>query len=719
MSHWQFRGPTGKQFTGRINTVAPHPTHSGTLYVGAASGGVWKTTDGGNKWKPLSNDWTFQPVASIAIDPQAPETIYVGTGDFDGWTRQTFGLMKSTDGGATFGAPLAVNEVGQRSVSSIVVDPEQPSIVTVTTGRGATNLGQVWRSTDGGSSWNAVVTELAEWKQLAISLPDQEGVRSYYACGKRANGTPALYRSDTRGATWIELTDIHSITSVAPSTATAKGVYGMGPDKTVRFSASGGDAGTWNDISGNLTQVAVDWGQFWYDSFLRCIAIDGSDRVILGLKHFFQWDGNSWSAVSTELHEDQHDLRADPTNPNRVVFGNDGGVWTITWDPIAKQWSTWASLNPGIGATQIYKAGFSRQDPSVMLCGTQDNSAFSAQGGKWSYVTIPISGDAYGAAMSPTNDKVQFLAAGPPGEFHGLHRTDDRWQSQKDITPQSYDETLLAMDSAGTTLYLANDFLFAWSEATQSWGSQLGGQQLVETVGAHSQSAIAVAPADGQRVYTGSDDGQLWMGVGPGWTWMRIDPGTPPLPGGGITAISVNPLNSNDVLVAVSVAGPHKLWRCTDVNAAPRVWADVSGIATAPLPDERIWAIVDVGVWYLGTDVGVFESADHGGTWSDITRVLGLPRVPVRDLAMSGSTLFAATWGRGIWSLDLAVHIASQLERTTHLLLFLETLARKLIQLHPQPDDKRAAQVIEHEALAARRALSAVIEAVGKLTRHH
>jgi photosystem II stability/assembly factor-like uncharacterized protein len=87
MSHWQFRGPTGKQFTGRINTVAPHPTHSGTLYVGAASGGVWKTTDGGNKWKPLSNDWTFQPVASIAIDPQAPETIYVGTGDFDGWTR--------------------------------------------------------------------------------------------------------------------------------------------------------------------------------------------------------------------------------------------------------------------------------------------------------------------------------------------------------------------------------------------------------------------------------------------------------------------------------------------------------------------------------------------------------------------------------------------------------------------------------------------------------
>jgi hypothetical protein len=332
-------------------------------------------------------------------------------------------------------------------------------------------------------------------------------------------------------------------------------------------------------------------------------------------------------------------------------------------------------------------------------------------------VNIPISGDVFGAAMSPTNDHVQFAAAGPPFVFHGLHRTDNRWQSQKDITPQSYNETVLAFDSAGTTLYLANDFLFAWSEATQSWSSQLGGQQLVGTLGAGQHSAIAVAPTDGQRVYTGSTDGQLWMGVGPNWTWTRIDSGTPSLPRGGIAAISVNPANASDLLVALDVAGPRRLWRCTDVTASPRSWADVSGTAFASLPDEKIWAIVDVGVWYVGTDVGVFETVDHGGAWFDITRGIGLPRVPVRDLAIAGATLFAATWGRGIWSLDLTPHIGRQFLGTTHLLLLIETLARRLIQLHPQPDDKRAAEIIEREAHEARRALSAVMEAVRVLSR--
>ena len=719
-SHWKFCGPMGQQNSGRINAIAIHPTDSATLYVGAAAGGVWKSTDGGMHWKPLSDGWPFQPVASIAIDPQAPETVYVGTGDFDGWTAQAFGVMKSTDGGASF-TNTAANEAGQRSVSAIVVDPEDPAIVTMTTGRGPVNLGQrfgeVFRSTTHGVTWTPVVTEAAEWKQLAIGQPDPNGVRYYYACGWHADGTPVLYRSSDRGATWIKLTDTHSITAIAPSMASPKAVYGMGPDKTVRLSLAGGDLGTWIDITGNLDQVALDWGQYFTDSYLRCLAIDNADRVIVGNKHIYQWDGVAWSGVSTEEHEDQHDLRPDPSNQNRVFFANDGGAWTMTWDRNSGQWTPWNSLKSGLGVTQVYKAGFSRYRPkAVMNCGTQDNGLFWSAGSPthWDELEgLGPSGDVFAALIHPKNDPVQFAAIGPPGLFHGLYRTNDRWGSPpQDITPATHNEIVIAMDAAGTTLYVADDYLYAWSEVTQGWTSQLGGQQLVGTANRSNQSAIAVAPTNGQCVYTGSLEGQLWRGVGPDWTWARVDAGAPALPRGPISAIAVDQYAADTVLVAID-QGPRRLWHCTDVTGgSQRVWTDVNG-QTSALPDAKIWAICAAGdFWQVGTDVGVFESLDGGVSWTDLTIPAGLPRVPVRDLALLGGSLLAATFGRGVWSGDILPRAIAQINYATRLTLFVEMLAQRGHYLHPQPDDKRSLLTLEHAVGEAQRGLKGMLAAL-------
>jgi hypothetical protein len=128
---WTFSGPRdlgrgSSDVSGRVNAVAIDPSNTSTIYIGAASGGVWKTTDNGVTWTPLSNGWTFEAVSSIAIDPGSPATIYVGTGDFPAWSNQSFGLMKSTDGGATF-TPFGVAEMGDYSISSIVIEPTERS----------------------------------------------------------------------------------------------------------------------------------------------------------------------------------------------------------------------------------------------------------------------------------------------------------------------------------------------------------------------------------------------------------------------------------------------------------------------------------------------------------------------------------------------------------------------------------------------------------------
>src|SRR5262249_52409923 len=153
---WEFIGPQNlpvpnriyngdSPIIGRVNAMAFDPVTSGTFYLASATGGVWKTTDSGTTWKPLSDNWPSLQTSSLAIDPQNHNTIYVGTGDFDGSSGYSFGIMKTTDGGATW-TNQGKTKFSYLAVSAIVVDPENSSIVTVTTGRGRNYWGYIWRS---------------------------------------------------------------------------------------------------------------------------------------------------------------------------------------------------------------------------------------------------------------------------------------------------------------------------------------------------------------------------------------------------------------------------------------------------------------------------------------------------------------------------------------------------------------------------------------------
>jgi hypothetical protein len=246
-----------------------------------------------------------------------------------------------------------------------------------------------------------------------------------------------------------------------------------------------------------------------------------------------------------------------------------------------------------------------------------------------------------------------------------------------------------------TLLYLGTSFLHRLTDAGQSqtdysWELYLGNQCLAGSFGANAKAptatgqcitAIAIAKGDSKRIYTGSSDNQVWMSTAAGGSaggvtvqtpgnWQRIDAGLPS--SGRITSVSANPAPGaqNDIIVAISGPpnGASRLWRCTNTNAVPVTWTDVSGEGQQyPLPDSPVNAVVRVPWdpdhgWFVGTDIGVFYTPDAGTTWINVTQPYGLPNVPVKDLYVSESMSFlcAATWGRGIWSTQLSTNTPTQ-----------------------------------------------------------
>ena len=674
---WQFIGPNKLavpyrtyygvgNLNGRVNDVAYDPVTAGTVYMATAGGGLWRSIDSGANWTPLSDGWQSLQTSCIAIDPTNHNTIYVGTGDFDGSGSQTFGIMKTTDGGANW-TNIGKSQFGGSCVKDIAIDPENPQIITVAPGRGSNYYGYIWRSTNGGASFSSVLNVQSPWCGLSYSVKAANGTRHLYAIGLLYGGQ--VYRSDDRGATWSKLSppltsgsfaDQNSL-RIAASAVDPQTVYIIdGHDQKLFVSHDAG--ATWADTTNNFTN---QWQQSSYDIHLECSAVTvnsvPTDVLYVGLIDLSQSrdGGATWQNLggptytgNAILHNDQHCLTVNPNGSGEALVGCDGGAFRLNDNIQSNVWS-FTSLNNTGGVTQFYRMAVHPTDPTQILGGAQDNASPVSVSNLSAWRNV-AGGDGGFCAIKSTS--IQFATS----QNLGLDRTDNSWNNSYGITPNYGTDKVsfiapIALDAPANYLYAGTNYLYQYNITSKTWVNRLGNQLLAS----NNLLAIEVAPSNPSRLYTGSDSGEVWTSGDIGATWTQINAGTgsASLPNRAVTSFAPSPTVPTSVLAGVSGTGTGHLWRCANVTAP--VWQNVSGSGATALPDAPLNSIaLDTDApdttWYAATDVGVFATTDAGAHWANMTAPLGLPNVHVSDLQMQPATrtLYAATFGRGIWKIS-------------------------------------------------------------------
>jgi photosystem II stability/assembly factor-like uncharacterized protein len=657
-SVWTPIGPAPIEggFSGRIASIAVHPTNPAILYIGAAQGGVWKSIDGGASWVPLTDTQCSLAMGSIAIDPVNPQILYAGTGElhFSGDSYYGCGILRSIDGGASWtqmGASVFDFTTGGARVSRVAIDPTSAGSAGSTLVYAATSSG-LFRSTNSGLTWTQTLAGIAT--DVVIDPVDPRILYSAIGAtsGSNQNG---VYKSTDRGATWTPLTSgfpggntgriALAIAPSSPSTVYAAiqdAFGGGGSDGQLLGIYRTIDAGaTWARLAASGADCA---SQCWYDLFLAVDPLDAAVVYFGGVLLYRSDDGGAlFRNITRSIHVDQHTIAFDPTNPSTVFVGNDGGIFRTQ-----NRGGSWTSLNTNLAITQFY-AGVSAHplDPNVVLGGTQDNGTLEfggtttwavALGGDGGYTAIDYIDPTRAWAetqWSPNSGfsgpRLRIGAAGfGPPMVTGINTAE----------PALFIPPLVMDPVNPDILYFGTIRLYRTTNSGNLWTSLTNDL----SKGTGRVSSIAPAPSDPSVVYVGTNDGNVHVTRDSGATFTLRITG---LPNRAVTDIAVDGDDAATATLTMSGFGTGHVFRTTDYGVT---WSDASG----NLPDLPVnAALTHPGLGtdlYVGTDLGIFRSTNSGGSWTPFNP--GLPNVAVFDLIYSSTTgiAVAATHGRGVFA---------------------------------------------------------------------
>lgn len=687
--------PNWTEVAGRITAIGVDPSNTKILYAGAALGGVWKSIDGGAAWKPLTDAQPSLAVGSIAVDPTAPQTVWVGTGDGDPYSDSAGqGLLRSTDGGATWTRPAGAKFAGV-SISRIVLDTKAGDVYVgvdfggvgagdTCTNTDATAAGQgLHRSSDGGKTW----TLLLAGSIIDVEVDTTVSPRRVYAYDY-GNG---VHRSVDGGGSWLGTTGLPAKEdryelAIAPSMPSV--VYAGGGVKGQGVLYVSTDFGaTFAPVPG-----APDYctAQCYFDDAVA-VAPDDPGTVYLGGASCSVWKVTGAlgaspvsSAVSLPngdcgamnmnwpsgyVHSDAHVMAFDPSAPQTLYVGTDGGL-ARTKDG----GGTWERLNTGVSTIELYAVCADPTHADVLFGGAQDNGPMMRTSSSLVWQGI-ATGDGTGCAIDPVDPKrvlvsiqygTTFLSVDHfQQDFHVVFDTQQpNCQGLAGCGDRaSFVPPLLAHPSKKGTFYLGTYRLWRSTKGgiDGSWKAISGDL----TAGLHSApcvpagsgmeddylSAIGPSASDPAHIYAGSASGKLQVTVDDGKTWQSLGDGV--LPQRYLTGIAVDPLDPKTVAVsysgfAASTPGtPGHVFRSTDGG---QTWKH--GDLGMDLPVNQILAHPTLpGVLYAGMDLGVLASSDGGATWVPLG--VGLPNAPVLSLSYRAGTtsLVAGTHGRSAWEI--------------------------------------------------------------------
>lgn len=675
--------------SGRINALAVSPADPNLILVGASTGGIWRSTDGGANFRPVTDSHVDLAIGSIAFAPSNSNIVYAGLGDARGGGGSRYfgtGVLKSTDGGQNW-ARVNNETLRAGSASRIAVSPTNPNevylaqYVQLIPNNGTGNFAAgFYRSTDGGVNWTRPLPGLARDVALHPTAPGT----LYLAMSRVDTGglLPGVYRSTDSGVTWTRIyaSPYASPTNIKVSTTPADprrlyvligGTLNGATEIRVELSTDNGETFT------NLGAEDVDNGQFGYNCYLEVSPAE-VNTIYIGTRDIYKSTngGLTYSNLTknfsaegvdgcttasgcyhprqSNTHPDQHALTFAPNNPTVFYAGNDGGLWRT-----ADAGTTFQNLNATLALTQFVGLSINPVDPALSYGGSQDNGSqrrLAAPVNRWSEFS---SGDGGRSVVNPLNPAMvfstyirgsisRFINNGQT--FNGTVGTEARFGEPSTGARIAFYPPFTG-NGVDNTLYFGTWRLFTSTDNGATWVAP-GEMTDLTKGGTDVLSAIAVARSNTKVIYTGSSQGGARVSKDGGATWTDITTG---LPNRSITHIAVHPANPLEAFLTVSGYNTGHVFKTVDAGAT---WQDVSGNLPNIPTNALLYDPLDANTLYLGTDIGVFRGNTNGMNWSSFNN--GLPPVVVMGFAAQASgRIQLATYGRGAYELTGNVNAAA------------------------------------------------------------
>jgi photosystem II stability/assembly factor-like uncharacterized protein len=671
-AQWIQRGPSN--IGGRITTMDISRQNPNILYVGAADGGVLKSTNAGVNWTPLFDDQPSLSMGAIAIDPTDDNIVYVGTGEANssGDSYDGFGMVKSTNGGATW-IHLGLEET--RHIGKIVIDPTNTNVLYIaamgTLFTGNPDRG-VYKSTDGGLTWSHVLSINDSTGVVDLAINPQNPDILLAGAWQRMRGPQGrryvggihtrIYRTTNAGASWHPLSGGlpapannvgRPAVAIAPSNPQI--MYAAFADDPGNFmgsykSTDGGD--TWTRTNdGNLSGLYSNFG--WYFGKVFINPHNPDNVFIHGVQMARTTNGGASWSTTTAVHVDHHAMAFHPTVANLMYIGTDGGHARST--NTGANWSR--EPNQDLFITQFYAGWISHLNPNASMGGTQDNGTPRTQTGSNSDWASINGGDGFYCIIDYTDANYQYAES----QYGGIRRTINNWASSSSATSgisssdrKNWSTPIIIDPNNPMILYTGTQRMYRTTNRAQSWTAISGdlSNGLVPGFTAYATiTTIDVAKTDSNVIMAGTDDGNVWVTTNGGTNWIDIKAG---LPNRWITRVRFDP--TDHTIAYVTLSGyridsplPH-IFRTTNLGST---WQDISN----NLPEAPINVVLvdphHTDRLYIGTDVGCYFTTNTGTTWQ--TMGANLPNAAVSDMQLHAPTRIARafTHGRSMWEINL------------------------------------------------------------------
>ncbi|MBL0106982.1 MAG: T9SS type A sorting domain-containing protein [Ignavibacteria bacterium] len=668
---WEFAGPTN--IGGRISDLEYDPNNSQIIYAGAATGGIFKSTNGGLNFFPVFDDNAVLPIGDIAVDPVNSNIIYAGTGEANGGHNNFAGggIYKSTNGGTSWQITGLQNTV---SIGRIIIDPFNPLklyVAAVGSYFGPNPDRGIYRSDNGGANWTKILFISDSTGAIDIAVDPVNSNNLYAAMwqktrypngGQLFGSTSGIYKSTNGGNNWTALGAGNGLPN---SSSTSVGRIGISISKSnpnilysiftngttyLGFFKTTNAGLNWTNADPN-NQLQDGFSTFsWYFGQVRVHPTNPSIVYVLDFAIMKTTNsGTSWTDLTGfDIHVDNHALAFKPSAPETIIEGNDGGIYNSTNG--GNSFTKVAELP----ITQFYEIGIDKTNPQRLYGGTQDNGTNRTTTGSVSDWESIYGGDGFYVIVDYTNPNVIYAES----QNGGFGKSSDGGISFDDATAginpsekRNWSTPVVMDPNNSNVLYFGTNKVYRTTNAAANWTAispdlTNGNQPRLGTV-----TTIDVSKTNPNMIIAGTDDANVWITSNSGTNWTKV---SATLPYRWITRVAIDPLNENISYVTFNGLKwrdpqPH-IFRTTNKG---QTWSDISN----NLPDAPVNAFaidpLRTNVLFAGSDVGCYYSTNTGQSWQFLGS--GLPMVSVYDMKIHPTAYYLAigTHGRSMYKIDL------------------------------------------------------------------